>query len=141
MTRKLLLMRQLLAEQKMKAAMEANAKKEAADELKNEDVPGVNILREIEETTEDSCHCECKETCECEDCCCKDIDECSPVDDTAEEEVEVVDTADINECPCLSEPEDESVIPDAKFVPEEVKQVEDEQPAPKKKRGRAKKSK
>lgn len=148
MTRKLLLMKQLLAEQRMKAAMEANAKKENETELQKVDVPGVNKLQEIEGTTEDLCQCECKETCECENCGCSD--ECAQtpyevddtgIDDTAEEEVEVVDATDINECPCLLESENESAIPDAKFVPEEAKPVEDEQPAPKKKRGRAKKSK
>lgn len=130
MTRKLLLLKQFLAEQRMKAAMEANAKKEAETEQKKADVPDVNKLQEIEGTTEDLCQCECKETCECENCGCSD--ECAQTP---------YEVDDINECPCLLEPENESVIPDAKFVPEEVKPVEDEQPAPKKKRGRAKKSK
>ena len=135
MTRKLLLMKQLLAEQKMKAAMEANAKKENETELQKVDVPGVNKLQEIEETTEDTCQCECKETCECENCGCSD--ECAQTPYGADD----ADIEDTDECPCLLEPENESAIPDAKFVPEEAKPVEDEQPAPKKKRGRAKKSK
>lgn len=154
MTRKLLLMKQLLAEQKMKAAMEANAKKENETELQKVDVPGVNKLQEIEETTEDTCQCECKETCECENCGCSD--ECAQtpygaddtsIDDTDDECAQTpygaddADIEDTDECPCLLEPENESAIPDAKFVPEEAKPVEDEQPAPKKKRGRAKKSK
>ena len=136
MTRKLLLMKQLLAEQRMKAAMEANAKKENETELQKVDVPGVNKLQEIEETTEDTCQCECKETCVCENCGCSD--ECAQTPYEVDE-ADIEDTDD--ECPCLLEPENESAIPDAKFVPEEAKPVEDEQPAPKKKRGRAKKSK